>query len=76
MYISLPCFQRMFVSIKLLGEKRKDEIEFKGIIWKKYSNSEVNLGKLLILFKELEENVRSNYVENDEMNPFSKLIKY
>ena len=58
------------------GKKGKDEIEFKGIIWKKYSNSEVNLGKLLILFKELEENVRSNYVENDEMNPFSKLIKY
>ena len=57
------------------GKKGKEEILLGDIIWKKYSNADVNLGALLDLFRELKNNARENYAASDEMNPFNMLVK-
>lgn len=57
------------------GKKGKDEILFGDMIWKKYSNADVEIGHLLEMFQELKGKAKDKYAESDEMNPFHMLIK-
>lgn len=57
------------------GKKEKDEILLGDIVWKKYANPDVNLGMLLDLFRELQNNARESYAASDESNPFNMLVK-
>ncbi|MBO5373181.1 MAG: hypothetical protein J6A75_10770 [Lachnospiraceae bacterium] len=75
-YSLVPVLSRLVRFDEIVwGKKGKDEILLGDISGKKYDNTEVEMGELLELFRELKVNAKDYYSQRDERNPFYMLIK-